>query len=306
VISAVVVIIGIILAFWQSRAVTRPLNELALAAGNISLEKLNVRFWVKNNNDEVGLLATAMQQMVRRLRLSRRALARAEQKAAHAEIARQVNHDIKNGFIPIRNVMTHWSEVAEKEPEKLVKIFRERKDTILESVAYLESLAHSYLRLQPAKNVRVVKVNDVIRQLLDQYEDYPEKNIHFITELTPQNPEVQADPLQLRRALENLLRNAIDAIGESGEIHFHSGLRKNQVQISVTDNGSGIAQEVMDKLFTQNISTKPEGSGMGLMNVKRIIEDIGGRVTVEKNPAGGTTIHLNLPAHSRRAGETHA
>ena len=88
--------------------------------------------------------------MTARLRTSAARLRDAERRAAMGDLARQVNHDIKNGLVPIRNVLRHLDEVARHEPEPLAAMFAERRGTLESSVSYLETLARNYARLSPA------------------------------------------------------------------------------------------------------------------------------------------------------------
>ncbi len=289
-------IIAIILSIWRIRAVAKPLHRLADTASQLSLDKLNVKFdGDGNDHDEVGVLSDALRKMVRRLRQSRIELAVAEQKAAFADIARQVNHDLKNGFIPIRHVMQHWMEIAETDAGKLIQIFNDRKATVLESLDYLENLVHNYAQLRPNTRISEVNVNQIIFDLLASYQDISDGRIQFQAYFDPSEPGVQADAMQLRRAFENLLRNAIEAIAGQGRISVSTAVKDNHVIITWRDSGIGIPEEVSRQMFKAHVTTKPGGTGLGLINVKRIIEDFGGTVTVESEAGQGTTIQLKLP-----------
>jgi signal transduction histidine kinase len=214
-------------------------------------------------------------------------LAKAEKEAALAEITRQINHDIKNGFIPIRRVMQHWMEVAENESEKLIQVFNERKMTVLESLDYLENLVRSYSRLRPNVVLSAVKVNQVVLDLLRNYQDPPHRRIQFQTQLDPSEPCVQADTLQLRRAFENILCNAIEAINDDGTIFVSTKVKDNLVLITWNDTGAGIPENIRQQLFYEQVTTKSDGSGLGLINAKRIIEDFGGTIAIESEVGRG-------------------
>ncbi len=297
IIIGVGMIVAIVLSIWRIRAVAKPLHRLADTASKLSLDKLNVKFdGGGNDDDEVGVLSEALRKMVRRLRQSRIELAVAEQKAAFADIARQVNHDIKNGFIPIRHVMQHWMEVAETDPGKLIQVFNDRKATVLESLDYLENLVHNYAQLRPNTRISEVNVNQIVFDLLASYQDLSDGRIQFQAYFDPSEPGVQADALQLRRAFENVLRNAIEAIDGQGRIAVSTAVQDNHVIITWRDSGAGIPEEVSRQMFKAHVTTKPGGTGLGLINVKRIIEDFGGAVTVASEAGQGTSIRLTLPA----------
>ncbi|MBD3276063.1 MAG: HAMP domain-containing protein [Candidatus Marinimicrobia bacterium] len=294
IIAAGVILIAIFVSVWRTNAVTKPLQRLANTASNLSLDTLNVNFEV-DSNDEVGVLNEALQKMVERLRMSRMKLARAEQRAALTEITRQVNHDIKNGFIPIRNVMSHWEEVEENEPHNLPKIFAERKSTVTESLDYLESLTRNYSRLQPEVNLGKVSINEIIRNLLQMYRTFPDMQLNVQTDLTDEEPRVLADSVQLRRAFENIFRNALDAIDDTGEIFVSSSIDDDRVIIRWVDNGEGIPEHIQAQLFRTPITTKSTGTGIGLANVRRIIEDFDGTITLSSTEGEGTMVTIALP-----------
>ncbi len=289
------VLITILFSIIQARDVTKPLQQLAIAAGSLSLEKLDVDFDAMERNDEVGVLNDALQKMVRHLRQNRVELAEAEQKAAFAEISRQINHDVKNGFIPIRNVMQHWMEVAVAKPEQLPLIFNERKATVMESLDYLESLAKKYSRIEPKISPAKVSVNKIILKLLKNYLELPNREIFFRTELDPSDPNVYVDAIQFRRAFENVLQNAIEAIAEKGTILISTEMKDSQVFVSCRDNGSGIPEEIRRQLLVNPVTTKPEGTGLGLVNVKHIIEASGGSLQIESEVGRGTIVRFTLP-----------
>jgi nitrogen fixation/metabolism regulation signal transduction histidine kinase len=289
------VLITVLFSIVQARDVTKPLHQLAIAAGSLSLQKLDVDFDATGRNDEVGVLNDALQKMVRQLRQNRVELAGAEQRAAFAEIARQVNHDIKNGFIPIRNVVRHWTEIAETKPEQLPNIFNERKATVMESLDYLESLANRYSRIEPKIFPAAVGVNKVISKLLKNYQELRYREILFRAELDPSDPNVYVDAVQFRRAFENILHNAIEAIVAHGAILVSTETTDSQVFVSCHDNGVGIPEEIRRQLFATPITTKPDGTGLGLLSVKHIIEGFGGSVAIESEIGLGTTVRLILP-----------
>jgi signal transduction histidine kinase len=288
------IIIAVTLSVWRARAIAKPLRRLTATAMNFSFDDLDREFDV-DSNDEAGVLNEALRNMVQRLRQNRHELAEAEQKAVLAEVARQVNHDLKNGFIPIRNVMQHWVEVAEKEPQKLIQVFNERQTTIVESLDYLENLARSYSRLRPSLNLCAVKVNQIVLALLKNYQDLSGSRIQFQAHLDPGDPYVQANAVQLRRAFENVLRNAIEAINDRGVVSVSTEANGNRVIITCTDSGEGIPEGIRQQMFKAYATTKPDGTGLGMVNVKRIMEDFGGTVTIESEAGHGTTVSMTLP-----------
>lgn len=110
--------------------------------------------------------------------------------------------------------------------------------------------------------------------------------------------------MQLRRAFENILRNAIEALPEGGRITVATDVHEQEVWISWQDNGTGIPEEIRDQLFSAHLTTKPAGTGIGLSNVKRIVEDAGGRLLIESEVGRGTDVQVILPQSLRRKDRT--
>ena len=104
--------------------------------------------------------------MTERLRLGAARLREAERRLATGDLARQVNHDIKNGLVPIRNVLRHLSEVARDDPAALPRVFEERRGTLESSLAYLDTLARNYARLSPAAQPAACDVNAVVEEIV--------------------------------------------------------------------------------------------------------------------------------------------
>ena len=133
----------------------------------------------------------------------------AERRATVGDLARQVNHDIKNGLIPLRNVMRHLSEVQRDDPAALPAVYRERRQTVDSSIAYLETLATSYARLSPPANgaMRPQRVDRRRRHAAQARE-----RVEVEADLASALPSVLGDPIAFRRILENLVANAVDSL----------------------------------------------------------------------------------------------
>jgi len=126
------------------------------------------------------------------------------------------------------------------------------------------------------------------------------KNISFELDLPASLPTVLGNRTQLVQALMNLVLNAFDAVGESGEgpreVAIHARERETgRVHIEVRDSGIGIDPEVMPRLFDLFFTTKPKGMGMGLAIVRSIVESHGGKMWVKRNPDRGATLEFDLP-----------
>ena len=287
------------LAGWLSSRISRPLRELARKTSEIDLDRLDQSF-ESERRDEIGALSRLLGGMTERLRSSSTRLRDAERRAAVGDLARQVNHDIKNGLAPIRNVLRHFSQVARQDPAQLPAVFEERKATLDSSVEYLETLARNYARLSPTIERAPCDVNALVEEVL---RNTAADGRVLQTSLSPLLPRALGDTLVLRRILENLVGNAVDSLEgrTAGGVTVATELAGGDgappsVRISVTDTGPGMSRKELDHAFDDFFTTKPDGTGLGLSIVRRLILDLNGSLRVETEPGTGTRFVVELPA----------
>ena len=150
-------LLAIILSAWLARVVSRPLTELADKTASIDLDRLDQDF-ATDRSDEIGALSRLLGEMTVRLRRAVAGLREAERRVAMGDLARQVNHDIKNGLAPIRNVLRHLDQVAREEPAALRRRVRgAARRPWSPACEYLETLARNYARLSPAASTGAVR-----------------------------------------------------------------------------------------------------------------------------------------------------
>ena len=281
------------LSAWLARALSRPLTELAARTRRVDLDRLDTDF-PSVRDDEIGTLARTLSAMTRRLRSSAAALREAERRAAMGDFARQVNHDIKNGIAPIRNVLRHLGQVAEEDPAQLSAIFTERRHTLDASVAYLDNLARNYARLTPRLDTRPCDANEIAREVAAGAPTG--SGVEVRTHVDPALPPVAADPLVLRRILENLVSNAIDAAsGTNGSVTIATErAAEGGVRITISDTGSGMSREELARAFDDFHTTKRGGTGLGLSTVRRLVADLHGSLRIETEPGVGTSAIVTL------------
>jgi signal transduction histidine kinase len=292
-------ITALVLAVWVSSRISRPIAALAEKTAVLDLDRLDVDF--DAGTDEVGRLSRLLGDLAARLRTSTARVREAERRATVGELARQINHDIKNGLIPLRNVLRHLAQVARDEPGALPVVFTERQPTVDSSIAYLETLATSYQRLSPTPNRRNCDLNALITEVVRGAEG--REHVELATDLT-NLPPVHGDPVALRRILENLVANAIDSlqskpgrIGVSTAVVTRAG-EPPAVRVTVADTGRGMSTDEARRIFEDFYTTKDGGTGLGLSIVRRLLMDLNGTIDVDTAPGKGTRIAIDIPAAS--------
>ena len=285
-------------AAWLAARMSRPLTALAEQTAAIDLDRLDHGF-ASERDDEIGTLTNVLGAMTERLRASATRLREAERRVATGDLARQVNHDVKNGLVPIRNVVRHLAQVARDEPGNLARVFDERRGTLESSLEYLETLARNYARLSPTPRQVACDVTAVVDEVV-RATAAGETTIRAVPD--PARPRVSADPLVLRRILENLVGNAVDSLaGRSDGVVTLSSEQIGapgeaaRVRIVVADTGPGMTRAELDRAFKDFHTTKDGGTGLGLSIVRRLVLDLGGALRIETAPGAGTRAVIELP-----------
>ena len=297
----VTAMIALLLAGWLSVRISRPLTELARRTSEIDVDRLDVAFQ-SDRADEIGSLTRLLGAMTERLRAGAAKLREAERRIAVGDLARQVNHDIKNGLIPIRNVLRHLGQAAGESPDALAAAFRDREGTAESSISYLENLASRYARLypQPAPTPEPYDLNAVVRETLGRIAATGGAELR--AELAEGLPRVRIDALVLRRILENLVGNAVDSLdSRPGTVTVSTGScgapdGAPSVRMTVADSGRGMAKAELERAFDDFYTTKPGGTGLGLSIVRRLVLDANGVLRVETEPGVGSKFIVELPA----------
>jgi signal transduction histidine kinase len=277
--------------------VSRPLAELADKTSRVDLDRLEVDF-TSDRGDEIGALGNLLAAMTARLRASTVRLLEAERRATTGDLARQINHDVKNGLAPIRHVLRHLTETAVQTPDQLTTVFAERRATLESSLTYLEDLARNYARLAPAPDVRPSDLGALLREVARAVEA---EGVELVVRVPEALPPARADGVVLRRIVENLARNAVEALdGRPGRVTLASEPVRDgsepMVRLAVSDTGRGMTQAELDRAFADFHTTKPAGTGLGLSVVRRLVGDLGGRLRVETAPGSGSTFTVEIPS----------
>ena len=290
-------LLALLLAVWVSSRVSGRLAALAEKTAVLDLDRLDVEF--DPGTDEVGRLSRLLSDLAGRLRTSTARVREAERRATVGDLARQINHDIKNGLIPLRNVMRHLAQVERAEPAALPGVFRDRRQTIDSSIAYLETLATSYQRLSIPLNRRDCDLNALITEVVRAAHGH--EQVEFSTDLADL-PGVTGDAVAFRRILENLISNAVDSLqGMAGRITIATQVIRREgeppaVRVTVADTGRGMPAGEAARIFDDFYTTKESGTGLGLSIVRRLVMDLDGTIGVESTPGQGTRMVIDIPA----------
>lgn len=238
----------------------------------------------------------------------------AQRKAAWADVARRIAHEIKNPLTPIQlsaeRLKRRFAREITSDPETFIQC----ADTIVRSVGDIGRMVDEFSAFarMPVPVIQPADLSRVVREaMVLQRQAHPE--IIWNIDIPDDGPVVACDRRQIGQALTNLLQNAADAVamrphepGEKGHIAVTINEENGEIHLSVSDDGIGLPQEDRGRLAEPYVTHKPKGTGLGLAIVKKIMEDHDGRIMLEDNPNGpGAVATLCLNA-KRRMGEVHS
>jgi two-component system nitrogen regulation sensor histidine kinase NtrY len=216
---------------------------------------------------------------------------------AWREVARRIAHDIRNPLTPIQ-LSTERMQRKYAEEHAGDPVFAECTQVILSEVATLKQLVEEFSRFarMPAPRLAEGDLAEEVRAVVETYRTaHPEIEWEFHAEAMQ---PVWFDPIQMRRAVTNLLENAVSALGGKGRVRVACAfdpLRKT-VRLAVSDDGPGVPPEDRDRLFEPYFSRKEGGTGLGLAIVSAIANDHGGTVRMRDNQPRGAIFELEFPA----------
>ncbi len=304
-VAAIGLLFGLLLSWWAAARVTRPVQKLAVGAREVAEGNWNTRVVVRGR-DEVGQLAQSFNQMTQQLVDQRERLIQAERVAAWREVARRLAHELKNPLFPLQTTVENLQRASSQNPEQFEEVFRESTGILLSEIENLKAIVGRFsdFAKMPQPELATVDLNDVVRNVEKLFEAQfsavgrppitPE--LHLAENL----PKIQADATLLRRAVENLILNAMDAMPAGGVLMLRTSDGDGDVHLEVSDTGTGLTPEETERIFTPYYTTKQHGTGLGLAIVQAIVADHGGRISVESETGVGTAFHVELPTRPPR------
>jgi nitrogen fixation/metabolism regulation signal transduction histidine kinase len=250
------------------------------------------------SEDEIGDIAQSYNHMVDRLKKLQQELAAAEREAAWKEMAQQVAHEIKNPLTPMKLNVQHLERRLQSDtqnPEELKKSVQKITANLIEQIQSLSNIASDFSKFsQPLdKDFEKININDLLSSVSDLYKHDNRVKIRL---KTPKEPVVvNGLPDELKRVIINLVKNAYEAMPESGGIIIMRAYQNKHVFIEIEDNGQGIREEDRPNIFVPNFSTKSSGTGLGLAICKKIVEAHEGSISFASVKDEGTTFVIKLP-----------
>ncbi|MEX2628600.1 MAG: PAS domain-containing sensor histidine kinase [Tistlia sp.] len=274
-------------------------RQTAMAGADGSARTLLVRIVAEQDGDRIIGFVITFDDITE--------LLSAQRKAAWADVARRIAHEIKNPLTPIQLSAERLKRRYLKQIHDDPETFAACTDTIVRQVGDIGRMVDEFSNFArmptPAK-----APGDLARLVTDSLalQRGAHGAIRFLSELPDAPVPVQVDAAQIRQALTNLLQNAVDAIdtrlagepegaGEPGLVLVRLACAGGRAVLEIEDNGKGLPRKDRDRLTEPYVTTREKGTGLGLAIVKKILEDHDGRLTLGDRDGGGAVIRISLP-----------
>jgi signal transduction histidine kinase len=301
-IYALVFIAIALFAVFIARQITYPLNFIQESLGKIIYGKKNEPIkWERD--DEIGALVKEYNNMITALEESAVKLAQSERESAWREMAKQVAHEIKNPLTPLKLGLQLLDKSWKDKDPKFDQKFERFSKSFVEQIESLSSIASEFSAFAKMPDTRLERINifDMLNQAVTIFKQMDNLKISYHPATEPFY--IFADRDQLLRCFNNLLKNAIEATPEDrpGLIEINHTITEKNILLTLKDNGNGIPENMREKIFEPNFTTKSSGTGLGLAFVKNSIENAGGKVWFETTTGVGTTFYLSLPLSTKES-----
>lgn len=223
------------------------------------------------------------------------------------QLAGGLAHEIKNPLSTIKLTLQLLEEDFQKEDTPTAARARRKLEVLLREVGHLDEIVQEFLTFARGHDIKLTRTNlrEMVVELFEFLgDDAKARNIRLHFDYEGKLDSLLLDPMLLRQALMNLLRNAFDAVAEKGggEVIVRARVKGDLLGLEVTDTGCGIAQAHHDRMFRPYFTTKKAGTGMGLPMVRRIVEEHGGQITFESEEGKGTRFLILLPIDPEKRG----
>lgn len=291
----VIVLILVMLAIGAgiviSSRITSRVSQIVNATGELGRGNLEYRLPQTNRKDELSQLMSHFNMMAEQLKENQDRLIYLEKMATWQLMARKIAHEIKNPLTPIQLTIQQLVDKYEGSGDDYGKLLKECADIINEEIGSLRHLVTEFSEFGrlPELVLKEGNMNDLIREIAGLYGD------RVRLELSQDDIHIHFDADRIRRLVINLLENAVQSDPGNHPVNVKTATEAGFFCLMVTDQGEGIPQENLSKIFEPYYSGKKGGTGLGLAITRLIVEEHGGSIKVESSLGKGTTFSLYFP-----------
>ena len=293
--------IGIIISLILAEKYTVPIKKIATASKRIAQGEL-VKIKDENRGDEIGVLVRSFNEMVDKLSERKELeekLKKTEQLSAIGQLASGIAHEVRNPLNFLSLSIGHIKERIAEEKIKGGEDLTDLLDDLKREIYRVNELINNFLFVgKPITLHREwTDAETLVRDALYMLKDKVRDGITVSMAEGNGSGRIFCDREYMRICLINLILNSVQAIEDRGTVEIGYGKSDHSSYISVSDDGKGVRQEELDKIFEPYYSTKKLGIGLGLTITKRLVDEHGGTIAMESDPGKRTVVTITVPYH---------
>ncbi|MBI5555377.1 MAG: cache domain-containing protein [Elusimicrobia bacterium] len=287
------ILLALTIGFLVGRPLTKSIESLRRGAMAVANSDFDHKIKV-DTDDELKQLADSFNAMTEELKEAQKKLLQSEKMAALGQIAAAVSHELKNPLTGIkmaayflRNKVSREDSEANKSLSAIESEADRANKIVMEILTFSQPISPIFNSIQ---------VNEVLAEILPLQEYQAERHDIKVTKRLQENiGAVKADRDQLKQIFDNLINNALQAMGAGGELTVITLAEKNIIKVKIKDTGTGIQEENLKSIFQPFFTTKDKGIGLGLSIVNEIVKKHQGTISVESRLGLGTTFIVSFP-----------
>ncbi|MEY2830097.1 MAG: hypothetical protein RIQ33_1955, partial [Bacteroidota bacterium] len=290
------ILVAILTAILISNNLTKSFEIIRKKLAALTLGQRNEPI-VWHAKDEIGALVNEYNKMIAELENSTLKLAQSERESAWREMARQVAHEIKNPLTPMKLSVQLLERAIKDKRDDVTEMTIKVSKTLIEQIDNLTHIATQFSQFAKmgSSNLEHFNVIDILKNVVDLFSQHnPLVEVKFESKIS--ETIIIADKNQCVSVFNNLVLNAIQSIPENanGQVIVKQYIENKKCIIIISDNGCGIEQDKLERIFEPNFTTKTSGTGLGLAISKTIIENFGGSISVKSELENGTEFRIEF------------
>ncbi|MDH6251196.1 two-component system nitrogen regulation sensor histidine kinase NtrY [Chryseobacterium sp. H1D6B] len=295
-VDLILILFSIWLSWVTSNNLAKTITKFSDMITRITLFENELRPIRYYKNDELNALARAYNRMILQIQDQKERLRFKASEEAWREMAKQVAHEVKNPLTPMKLTIQNFERKFDPQDPNIKERVKQMSKTMVDQIDLIATVASAFSEFAklPEKNNEVINLNVEVEDILRVFND----DSIFIHS-NKDNIMINMDRIYLSRIITNLVTNAKQAESDERKLIINVDVEQHQrrVMISVQDNGVGIPDNMYERIFEPNFTSKNSGMGLGLSMVRKMIEDYKGEISVKSEVGKGSTFTITLPTN---------
>lgn len=290
------IIFSIWISWVTSNSLAKNITKFSDMITRITLFENEMRPIRYYKNDELNALARAYNRMILQIQDQKERLRFKASEEAWREMAKQVAHEVKNPLTPMKLTIQNFERKFDPQDPNVTERVKLMSKTMVDQIDLIATVASAFSEFAklPEKNNETINLNAEIADILRVFSDDS-----VFVHTNKSNIMINMDKIYLSRIITNLVTNAKQAQSEDRKLIINVDIEQHQrrVMISVQDNGVGIPDNMYERIFEPNFTSKNSGMGLGLSMVRKMVEDYKGEISVKSEVDKGSTFTITLPTN---------